>query len=97
MPPVGGQMRVEFPTSAAPGVTDIYPAYWGGAGANLSPITKGGTYALHWSDVGGPMYLIPYMAFDKTKIVSMQFHVVTNTAAAVPFDYCISNIRALTD
>jgi len=97
MPPVDGQMRVEFPTSAAPGVTDVKPAYWGGETMNLSPFTKQGTYAFHWADVGGPMGLDPHMAFDRTRIVSMQFHVVTNTSSAVPFNYCVSNIRALTD
>ena len=35
--------------------------------------------------------------FDATKILSIQFHVVTNTMSAVPFNYCISNLRALTD
>ena len=39
-PPTGGQMRVEFPTNAVLGTTDINAAYWGGAAANLSPFTK---------------------------------------------------------
>jgi hypothetical protein len=47
--------------------------------------------------VGGPMYLTPHMPFDKTKILSMQFHVVTNTSSSIPFTYCISNLQALTD
>jgi hypothetical protein len=97
MPPIGGQMRVEFPTNAAPGVTDINSAYWGGETMNLSPFTKAGTYSFHWADVGGPMYLTPHMAFDKTKIVSMQFHVVTNTSSAIDFNYCIRDLFALTD
>jgi hypothetical protein len=97
MPPVGGQMRVELPTSAAPGVTDTRPAYWGGETMNLSPFTKAGTYSFHWADVGGPMYLTPHMAFDKTKIISMQFHVVPNTSSPIAFNYCISNLRALQD
>jgi len=96
-PPVGGQMRVEFPTNAATGVTDINSAYWGGETMNLSPFTKAGTWSFHWADVGGPMYLTPHMAFDKTKIISMQFHVVTNTSSAIPYTFCISNLRALQD
>jgi hypothetical protein len=96
-PPVGGQMRVEFPTNAVPGGTDINSAYWGGASMNLSPFTTAGTHSFHWKDVGGPMYLTGAPAFDNTKILSMQFHVVTNTSSTVPFDYCISNLTALTD
>jgi hypothetical protein len=99
-PPVGGQMRVEFPTSAAIGTTDVNAAYWGGATGNLSPFTKGGDYAFHFTDVGGPMdpmHLTTPMPFDRTKILSMQFHVVTNPSSAVPFSYCISNLAALTD
>ena len=96
-PPTGGQMRVEFPTSATPGTTDINAAYWGGATANLSPFTKGGKYSFHWKDVGGPMYLMAPAVFDPTKILSVQFHVVTNTSSAIPFSYCISNVYALTD
>jgi hypothetical protein len=97
MPPTGGQMRVEFPTNAVPGTTDINAAYWGGETMNLSPFTKAGDYSFHWTDVGGPMYLTPHMPFDKTKIVSVQFHVVTNTSSSIPFNYCISNLRTLKD
>jgi len=96
-PPTGGQMRVEFPTNAVPGTTDINAAYWGGEGNNLSPIKNGGDYSFHWADVGGPMYLSPHMPFDKTKIQSMQFHVVSNTSSTIPFTYCISNLTPLTD
>ena len=97
MPPTGGQMRVELPTSAAVGTTDLKPAYWGGATANLSPFTKGGDYAFHFADVGGPMSLTDPVPFDETKILSMQFHVVSNTTSVIPFQYCISNVSALQD
>jgi hypothetical protein len=96
-PPLGGQMRVEFPTSVAIGTTDINAAYWGGATMNLSPFTTSGDYSFRWAQVGGPSYLATPMPFDNTKILSMQFHVVTNTSSTIPFDYCISNLRALTD
>lgn len=96
-PPTGGQMRVEFPTNAVPGTTDINAAYWGGAGNNLSPIKNGGDYSFHWADVGGPMYLSAPTPFDKTKIQSMQFHVVSNTMSTIPFTYCISNLTPLSD
>jgi hypothetical protein len=96
-PPVGGQMRVEFPTRTAVGTTDLKPPYWGGATANLSPFTKGGDYSFHFTDVGGPMSLPAPMPFDRTKILSMHFHVVSNTTAVIPFSYCISAVRALQD
>lgn len=96
-PPTGGQMRVEFPTAAVVGTTDINSAYWGGETANLSPFTKPGDFSFHWKDVGGPMYLTPHTPFDNTKILSMQFHVVTNTSSSIPFMYCITNLKALTD
>jgi hypothetical protein len=95
MPPVGGQMRVEFPTNATPGTTDINAAYWGGAGANLSPINTGGDYSFTLEEVGGPNYLTSPMPFDKKKIVSVQFHVVAGTSSTIPFNYCISNLKAL--
>ena len=97
MPPVGGQMRVEFPTNAALGTTDINAAYWGGSGANLSPINTGGDYMFTFDQVGGPNYLTSPMPFDKTKILSMQFHVVAGTSSTIPFNYCISNLKALHD
>ena len=94
-PPVGGHMRVELPTSVAVGTTNINAAYWGGETANMSPFTKPGDYSFHFTDVGGPMDLPAAIPFDKTKILSMQFHVVANTSSTVPFSYCISNVRAL--
>jgi hypothetical protein len=96
-PPLGGQMRVEFPTSVAIGTTDINAAYWGGATMNLSPFTTGGVHSFKFDQVGGPSYLSMPMPFDRTKILSMQFHVVTNTSSTIPFKYCISNLKALTD
>jgi hypothetical protein len=95
MPPTGGQMRVEFPTNKVPGTTDINAAYWGGAGANLSPFTKSGDYSFKWAEVGGPMYLTSPTPFDPKTLLSVQFHVVTNTSSTIPFNYCISNVKAL--
>ena len=96
-PPIGGQMRVEFPTSAAVGTTDIKPAYWGGATATLSPFTKPGHYSFHFQDIGGPSDLAAPVPFDPTKILSMQFHVVSNTTSEIPFSFCISNVYPLED
>jgi hypothetical protein len=94
-PPTGGQMRVEFPTYAMMGVTDINAAYWGGASTDLSPFTKAGDFSFTLAEVGGPHYATSPPAFDPTKILSMQFHVVANTSSTVPFTYCISNVQAL--
>ena len=41
------------------------------------------------------MYLTSPTAFDPTKILSVQFHVVTNTSSTIPFNYCISKVKAL--
>ena len=94
MLPVGGNLRVEFPTTSQTG-NDA--AYWGGATAGFSPPTKGGTYSFKWADVGGPMYATNPPAFDPTKILSMQFHIVTNTSSAVPYTFCVSDLKALTN
>jgi hypothetical protein len=88
---------VGFSTAAAIGTTDVNAAYWGGAAANLSPFTKSGDYAFRFTDVGGPVRLTAPMPFDKTKILSMKFHVVSNASSIVPFSCCISNLRALQD
>ena len=98
----GANLRVEFPTSAMTGVTDVYSAWWGGAGSNVSNV-KVGTNTFTWDKVGGPNYAPPaaagvaaFPAFDKTKVLSIQFHVVTNTSSAVPFMFCIGNLTLLT-
>jgi hypothetical protein len=88
-------LRVEFPTAAMPGKTDRYPAYWDGLGFNLSPVTVG-TNVILWSDVSGPMYEVVAPAFDPTQLLGVQFSVVTNSKAPTPFNFCISNLTALT-
>jgi hypothetical protein len=39
----------------------------------------------------------PNADMAKSNLIKIAWQVVTNTTAAVPFDYCVSNIRALTD
>jgi hypothetical protein len=39
----------------------------------------------------------PTAETGKANLVKIAWQVVTNTTAAVPFDYCVSNIRALTN
>lgn len=101
--PVGGHLRVEFPfdgeyMSDAP--------YWAGASNDLSPIMMDGHYSFKFADmpagtgVGGPSYLTsptPPM-FDVTKIISAQFHVVTNTNGPIAVNnLCVSNVTLTTD
>jgi hypothetical protein len=97
VPSTGGALafRVEFPTAAVPGVTDTDSAYWDGATSNTSPVTVGKNVIL-WSNVLGPMYEISAPPFDPTQLVAIQFHVITNATTAVPFNFCISNLTALT-
>jgi hypothetical protein len=95
--PVGGHLRVEFPfqgeyMSDAP--------YWSGAANDLSPIMMDGDYSFKWTDVGGPSYLTSPTppAFDSTKIISAQFHVVTNTNGPIAVNnLCVSNVTLTTD
>jgi hypothetical protein len=94
--PPGNSMRVEFQTSASPGLTDNNPAYWNGAISNSSPVVAG-TNTIRWASVGGPMYETNPPAFDPTKLVTIEFAIVTNTLAAVPFSFCISNVTLLTN
>jgi hypothetical protein len=98
-PPIGGAIRVEFPTPTS----TLTAAYWNGgvAGMANSPVKKGHN-EFRWAAVGGPSY---YMAkfgsapppFDPTKIISIQFHVPTNTTSSVAYSFCIANLTALTN
>jgi hypothetical protein len=91
-PPAMGNLRVEFQTMG----TENNAAYWGGAISNASPVFPGHNQ-LHWSDVGGPSYLTNPPPFDPTKLEDVDFHVISNTNAPVPFSFCISNIVMLTN
>jgi len=89
--PLGG-LRVEFPTPA----TTSGSAYWNGKTSNTSPVVTG-VNTIKWADVSGPMYLASPPAFDPTMILSVQFHVPTGTSGSSAFDYCISNLKMLTN
>jgi hypothetical protein len=92
-PPLSG-MRVEFPTPA----TSSAAAYWNGGDptAGNSPVKMGHNVIL-WAKVGGPSYATNPPLFDPTMINSIQFHIPTNITSTVPFNYCISNLTALTN
>jgi hypothetical protein len=87
-----GSIRVSFSTDAAP----YKAAYWSGAKAGASPV-KPGLNVVRWADVGGPMYVTNPPLFDPTQIRGIQFTVVSNATQSIPFDFCISELTALTE
>jgi hypothetical protein len=89
--PVTFSMRVEFPTMPAPAA-----AFWAGNLDQPSPVMPG-LNVVHWADVKGPFYNAAAPAFDPTKIMSIQFHIYTGGGGARPFNFCISNLKALTE
>jgi hypothetical protein len=89
--PLAG-IRVELPTMT----TGTSSAFWGGDMNAPSPLHVGRN-EFHWADVRGPFYITTPPAFDPTTIMSLQFHVATNTASDSPYDFCISDLTALTN
>ena len=87
-----GNLRVEFQTLG----TENNAAYWGGSASNASPVFAGHN-EIRWSDVGGPAYLTNPPRFDPTKLESVDFHVVANSSAAVPYSFCVNNVIMLTN
>ncbi len=91
-------MRVNFPFTGEHGTDSPY--YLGDMRTNSNLPAKGGHVVIHWSDVGGPMYLasqgVTAPKFDVTKIQSIQLQVFTNTTTATPYNFCISNLAVLT-
>jgi hypothetical protein len=59
---------------------------------------KPGTNTYHFTDVVSKCYATP-PGPDATTIqkgvVKISWQIVTNTSSTVPFDFCISNVRAL--
>jgi hypothetical protein len=96
--PSGG-LQVEFTTAAVPGRTDFSPgstpAYWGGKTSGASLVVSGSN-VIPLSQVGGPWYLTDPPPFDPTKIIEIAFHAGANTTGPLPFNFCISNLVALT-
>jgi len=86
--------RVEFATVPNGGDNP----YWGGASSGTSKDVKVGTNTVMFTDVGGPMYIAAAKRVepDWSQLLSIQFHVSTGTAKAIPFSYCISNLKLIT-
>lgn len=92
-PPLNS-LRVEFPVS---GVTNA--PYWKGAASMASPVVTG-INVVRFTEVNGPLYQtvpLPPAMVDATKLLSIQFHVFTSGTAPVPYSFCISNLKALTN
>ncbi len=88
-------MRANFPFTGEHGTDSPY--YLGAQAPNSKLPAAGGHVEIHWSDVGGPMYLTGASSypFDKTKIESIQFQVFTNVNMATPYSFCINNLSVL--
>jgi hypothetical protein len=89
--PLAG-IRVELPTAA----TGSSSAFWGGSMNAPSPL-HAGRNEFRWIDVSGPFYLTSPPPFDPTTIMSLQFHVATGTGSESPYEFCISDLTALTN
>ena len=90
--PPSGDLRIEFPTMDNPTTA----AYWGGSWSYSSPVASGRN-VIRWPDVGGPFYLATPPPFDRTKLLQLIIHVATSADRAIPYDFCVSNLAALTD
>jgi hypothetical protein len=90
-PPVGN-LRVEFQTMG----TENNSAYWGGFTSNTSPVFAGHN-EIRWSDVGGPSYVTNPPRFDPTTLEDVDFHVIDNPGAPVPYSFCVNNVVMLTN
>ncbi|MEO8902861.1 MAG: hypothetical protein ABI627_15170 [Polyangiaceae bacterium] len=85
------RVRVEFPTVG----TEDTSAMWKPGKRNLSPLVAGHNVLL-FTDVESPTFLKPAIPFDPTKLLSIQFHVPSTTAASAMYSFCISNLAVVT-
>ncbi len=93
-------MRVLFPFLGEHG-TDA--PYFQGQTLGYSKLPSDGHVEIHWSDIGGPLYLT-YSAppvtpplFDPTQVFSIQFQVFTNASSSTPYAFCVNNLTLLRD
>jgi hypothetical protein len=93
-------MRVNFPFDGENNGTDS--PFWEGATKAASPLTSSTHAVIHWSDVGGPSYLLQQSppttppAFQPSKLLSIQFQVFTNMSSTTPYSFCVNNLTLLT-
>ena len=98
MIPIGNKIRVNFPFVGEHGTDSPYFA--ANKTDDHSTLSTTSTNTVLWADILGPAYLtgqgvtnIP--AFDPTMVESIQFQVFTNTGAAIPYAFCVSNLTLL--
>ena len=89
-PPPGAELLVELPTRA----TERGAAFWGGVGANRSPVHAGHN-EFRWSEVNGPPYISKPPPLDTTALTKINFHIASNATHAVSYRFCINNLTAL--
>lgn len=83
-------LRVEFPSLE----TDAGTAggdYWGADSSYTNSKVVVGVNVVPWTAVKGPTGHV----FNPAKILSIQFHVPTNTSSSAPYEFCISNLKLL--
>lgn len=94
------QLRVNFVFA---GQGPAGPPYYDGAAQPYSPVSNNTHVVVPWDDVGGPG---PFTLaidsprpppFDPSQLETIQFQVLTNVAASVPYQFCINNLALLTD
>jgi hypothetical protein len=90
--PPADAMAIVFPTSENPNTGP----WWGGATNRASPVVPGFNM-VRWADVGGPNFQVNPPPFDPRHLLKIQFQVVPNEQAAVPFEFCVSNLAVRTD
>lgn len=89
----GSDFRVEFPATGQDSIGANLPARY-------NMVTPGSTTVDSLFSTARVFYLNAGAgdgeALDTTAILSIQWHVATNVMAAIPFNYCLSNIQMLT-
>jgi hypothetical protein len=96
------QLRVEFPTTDTFGIGDTLDPY------DFSPSSVG-TYTVLWTSLEGPPTVgvnlsyappvgVTQPPFDPAHLLSIQFHVPTNTFSSVPVtDLCVSGLSVIVE
>jgi hypothetical protein len=69
---------------------------WGGETSDTAPVHIGRN-EFRWTDVGGPHYLAEPPPFDPKQVLTIEFSVTPDQAAAKSFAFCISALTALAD
>jgi hypothetical protein len=94
-------LRVEFPTTADNPVAGA--DYWGATPTGSFPNSpvKAGTNTIHFAtDVTTPMLIAADAGahvFNASLVTSIQFHVPTTTAPGSSYNFCVSNLKLLTN